>query len=60
MVRIFKYRGKTIEELKEMQLVELSELLPARARRSLKRGLQKNRKNYLRKSKTSRLEKERK
>ena len=36
--KIFKYRGYTIEELKEMSLDEFIELLPARQRRSLKRG----------------------
>lgn len=34
----FTYRGKTIEELKAMSLDELMQLLPARARRTLKRG----------------------
>lgn len=37
--REFRYRGKTLEELREMRLEELIELLPARARRTLKRGL---------------------
>lgn len=35
----FTYRGHTVEELKEMSLDEFAELLPARMRRSLKRGL---------------------
>jgi small subunit ribosomal protein S19 len=35
----FNYRGKTMEELKNMTLNEVAELLPARQRRSLKRGL---------------------
>ena len=34
----FRYRGKTLEELLEMPMDELINLLPARARRSLKRG----------------------
>jgi len=34
----FRYRGKTLEELLEMPMDELVRLLPARARRSLKRG----------------------
>jgi len=34
----FSYRGKTLEELKGMSLNEFMELLPARQRRSLKRG----------------------
>ncbi len=37
--REFRYRGYTLEELKRMSLEELLPLLPARARRSLKRGL---------------------
>ena len=49
MVRVFKYRGKTIEELKDMQLAELSELLPARARRSLKRGFTEEQKKLIKK-----------
>ena len=35
----FSYRGKTLEELKKMSLKEFAELVPARQRRSLKRGL---------------------
>ncbi len=35
----FRYRGKTLEELLEMPMDELINLLPARQRRSLKRGL---------------------
>jgi small subunit ribosomal protein S19 len=34
----FRYRGKTLEELMEMPLDEFIKLLPARQRRSLKRG----------------------
>jgi len=35
----FTYRGKNLEDLKKLSLDELAELLPARQRRSLKRGL---------------------
>jgi small subunit ribosomal protein S19 len=35
----FTYRGKTLEELKKMELKDFMSLLPARERRSLKRGL---------------------
>ncbi|MBW2966033.1 30S ribosomal protein S19 [Candidatus Woesearchaeota archaeon] len=35
----FRYKGKTLEELKNMSLNEFAELVPARQRRSLKRGL---------------------
>jgi len=34
----FRYRGKSLEELMEMPMDEFIELLPARQRRSLKRG----------------------
>jgi small subunit ribosomal protein S19 len=36
--KIFKYQGYTLEELQEMSLENLMEILPARQRRSLKRG----------------------
>jgi small subunit ribosomal protein S19 len=35
----FKYKGKSVEEVKSLDLEELFPLLPARARRTLKRGL---------------------
>lgn len=35
----FSYRGKTLEELKELSIKQLAELLPARQRRKLSRGL---------------------
>ncbi len=35
----FKYKGKTLEELKKLSINEFAELVPARQRRSLKRGL---------------------
>lgn len=35
----FTYRGKTLEDLKTLSLNEVAVLLPARQRRSLKRGL---------------------
>lgn len=38
MAKIFKYHGKTLEELKTMSIKELSELFPASARRKIKRG----------------------
>ena len=36
--KVFCYRGKSLEELNNMSLKELAELLPARQRRSIKRG----------------------
>jgi small subunit ribosomal protein S19 len=35
----FTYRGHTLEELRDMELDEVAELLPARQRRSIRRGL---------------------
>ncbi len=35
----FTYRGHTLEELQELTLDEVAELLPARQRRTIKRGL---------------------
>ncbi|SEO27238.1 small subunit ribosomal protein S19 [Halogranum amylolyticum] len=35
----FTYRGHTLDELQEMELDEVAELLPARQRRTIKRGL---------------------
>ncbi len=43
----FAYRGKSIEELKGMSLNEIAALLPARQRRSLKRGLTEQQKILL-------------
>ncbi len=43
----FKYRGHTLEELKSMSLKELKKVLPARARRSLNRGLNQEEKTFL-------------
>lgn len=37
--REITYRGYTVDELKEKSLDELKDILPARARRSLERGL---------------------
>ncbi|MCC5990480.1 MAG: ribosomal protein S19 family protein, partial [Thermosphaera sp.] len=39
--RKFRYRGYTLEELLNMPMDDLINLLPARQRRSLKRGLTK-------------------
>jgi small subunit ribosomal protein S19 len=35
----FTYRGHTLDELQEMELEEVAELLPARMRRTITRGL---------------------
>jgi small subunit ribosomal protein S19 len=38
----FRFQGKTLEELQKLSLEELLPLLPARSRRTLKRGLSKD------------------
>ncbi|MFO8110377.1 MAG: 30S ribosomal protein S19 [Thermoplasmata archaeon] len=43
----FKYRGYTIEELQSLSLKELKKVLPARARRSLDRGLNSEERTFL-------------
>jgi len=43
----FKYRGFTLDELKKMNMDQFIQLLPARARRSLKRGLPPRQKKLL-------------
>ncbi len=43
----FKYRGYTLDELKRMNMDQFIQLLPARARRSLKRGLPQRQKKLL-------------
>ncbi|MHA1192248.1 MAG: 30S ribosomal protein S19 [Promethearchaeota archaeon] len=43
----FHFRGHTLEELKKMNMDEFIQLLPARARRSLKRGLPPRQKKLL-------------
>lgn len=45
----FEYKGKTIEELKKMELEEFMKLLKSRGRRSLKRGFTENQKKLLKK-----------
>jgi small subunit ribosomal protein S19 len=45
----FTYRGKTLDELNKLSINELAELLPARQRRTLKRGLTDQEKILLKK-----------
>lgn len=47
MVRIFTYKGKSLEELKSMSLEQFARLLKSRSRRSLLRGLTKRQKKLL-------------
>lgn len=43
----FKYRGYRVDALKKMSLEQIAELLPARQRRTLKRGFSENHKKLL-------------
>ncbi len=47
--KVFRYRGKTLEELKAMSLEEFAELLPARERRKIKRGFTEQEQKLLKK-----------
>lgn len=49
MVRIFTYKGKTVEELQKMSLEEFARLLPSRQRRSILRGFTEKQKKFLQK-----------
>ena len=51
--KIFRFKGKTEEELKAMSLEEFAKLLPAREKRSLKRGLTVPQKKFLEKMRIS-------
>jgi len=58
--KIFKYHGKSLEELKAMDLKEFAKLTPARQRRTLTRGLTDMQKILLTKIKKSKEEKRKK
>ncbi|MBU0962710.1 MAG: 30S ribosomal protein S19 [Nanoarchaeota archaeon] len=47
MPKEFIYKGKKLEDMQNMSLIELSKILTARQRRSLKRGLNEVQKNFL-------------
>lgn len=47
MAKIFSYRGKTIEELKKISLDDFIKMVPARQRRSLKKGFTEEQKKLL-------------
>ncbi|MFQ5921142.1 MAG: 30S ribosomal protein S19, partial [Nitrososphaerales archaeon] len=47
MVKEFKYRGQTLEQLRGLPLGNLLELLPARQRRSLKRHISDEKRKLL-------------
>jgi small subunit ribosomal protein S19 len=46
-LKIFKFKNKTLEELKAMNIDEFSTLLPSRQRRSIRRGLSDEKKKLL-------------
>ncbi|AFV23350.1 SSU ribosomal protein S19P [Methanolobus psychrophilus R15] len=43
----YTYRGKTVEELRSLSIEEFSELLPARERRTILRGLSEGKKDVM-------------
>ena len=47
MAKEFSYRGKTLEELQNMTLNELSELFPSQQRRKIKRGFSEEEKKLM-------------
>lgn len=49
MAKEFRYRGKTLEELKKMDFKEFIQLLPSRKTRSLKRGIPEDQKALMKK-----------
>lgn len=53
MVKIFTFKGKTIEELQKMSLEDFSKLIPSRQRRALLRGFSKEEKKFLEKFRKS-------
>lgn len=53
MPKIFTYKGKTSEELKQMSLEEFARLIPSRQRRSLLRGLSEKHKKFLKRLRES-------
>ncbi|HJU12941.1 MAG TPA: 30S ribosomal protein S19 [Candidatus Nitrosotalea sp.] len=51
LVKEFKYRGISVEELQSLSLENLFKLLPARARRSLTRGITDDKRKLLEETK---------
>jgi small subunit ribosomal protein S19 len=47
MAKIFKFRGKTFDEIKKMSLEEYSKILTSRERRAILRGLTERQKKLL-------------
>ena len=55
-VRKFQYKGHSFDELKKMDMKEFMKIIPARPRRSLKRGLTDQQKIFLKKVKAAKAE----
>lgn len=55
MAKEFTYRGKTPEALAQLQLAELAQILPSRAKRSIKRGFSEEQKKLLVKVRNAKL-----
>jgi len=53
MARIFTYKGKTVEELKAMNLDEFIKLLPSKEKKKLLKGLSEKEKKFLERLKKS-------
>ena len=53
MIQEYIFRGKTLEELKSLDLKSFAALLPSRQRRSLTRGIKQEQKKLLNKLKVS-------
>ncbi|MFH1174673.1 MAG: 30S ribosomal protein S19 [archaeon] len=49
MKKEFMFRGKTLEELQRLSIAELAKLLPARQRRTMKRGFSDGKKTLVKK-----------
>jgi len=47
--KVWIYRGKSLEDLQQMSLSELADMLPARQRRSIKRGFDDSKKKVIKK-----------
>jgi len=52
MAKIFMWQGKTEEEIKNLDFKEFLELIPARSRRSLKRGFTDAQKTFMKRLET--------
>ena len=52
----FTFRGHTLDELQDMELEEVAELLPARQRRSITRGLTEEKQKLLEKARDAEAE----